>query len=392
MTQTKNPQDNTTSGAMPRRDFLKSAAVFAAAASAAPLCAQPKPPAPGAGAELLSVKRIWSATEKSDFRESEMVWFKGRFYASFLERGVARPDLGKKSSMPDGRLQIISSVDGEQWEPVRQFGIPGQDFRSPQITVTPDGRLLATATLGRGAVGGMAWFSTDGKTWSERINIAPPDLEFWDIGWKGNTAYVINYVARDEEPVRLYRSVRDVGDWNAKNGIRFEVVNPNLLPNGYPDGRTPVQARIRLVEPCLHFTDGGTCYVLTRRQSEIEGMATTGMMGISKPPYQNWKWTILKDKVAMPDMIRLPDGRFVAGTRLYRDLPKNVPGGRRTALVWVYPKEGRIEEIITLPSGNHTGSTGVVYKDGIIWVAYHSGHEGKLYTSTSIYLAKVRLK
>ena len=85
-------------------------------------------------------------------------------------------------------------------------------------------------------------------------------------------------------------------------------------------------------------------------------------------------------RIGGPHMIRLPDGRIVAATRLY-------DGSTRTSLSWLDPEAGTLEEFIKLPSGGDTSYPGLVYHEGVLWVSYYSSHEGK----TAIYLAQVRL-
>jgi hypothetical protein len=79
-------------------------------------------------------------------------------------------------------------------------------------------------------------------------------------------------------------------------------------------------------------------------------------------------------------MIRLPDGRLIAGVRLYE-------GGARTAIVRADEKTGKLTELVKLPSGGDTSYPGLVWHEGLLWMSYYSSHEGK----TSIYLAKAKL-
>ena len=79
-------------------------------------------------------------------------------------------------------------------------------------------------------------------------------------------------------------------------------------------------------------------------------------------------------------MIQLPDGRFVAGVRLY---DRRV----RTALCRIDAAEGTMREFLAFPSGGDTSYPGLVWHEGLLWVSYYASHEGK----TSIYLAKVKL-
>ncbi len=66
---------------------------------------------------------------------------------------------------------------------------------------------------------------------------------------------------------------------------------------------------------------------------------------------------------------------------------RNYVGGAKTRLWWLYPKTGKLETILTLPSGGDTSYPGLVWHDGLLWVSYYASHEGK----TSIFLAKVKL-
>jgi hypothetical protein len=103
-------------------------------------------------------------------------------------------------------------------------------------------------------------------------------------------------------------------------------------------------------------------------------------LGIARPPYARWQWKDLGAKIGGPNMLQLPDGRFVAAVRLY---DKRV----RTALCWLDPAAGKLTEFLTLPSGGDTSYAGLVLHEGLLWVSYYSSHEGR----TSIYLAKVQI-
>jgi hypothetical protein len=46
-----------------------------------------------------------------------------------------------------------------------------------------------------------------------------------------------------------------------------------------------------------------------------------------------------------------------------------------------------LKEVLALPSGGDTGGAGLAFHDGLVWVSYHSSHEGK----TGIYVARVKL-
>ena len=74
-------------------------------------------------------------------------------------------------------------------------------------------------------------------------------------------------------------------------------------------------------------------------------------------------------------MLRLPDERIV------------VADTSRTVLCWLNPSEETLTEFLALPSGGDTGSAGMVFYDGFLWVSYSSSHEGR----AMIYFAQVKL-
>ena len=79
-------------------------------------------------------------------------------------------------------------------------------------------------------------------------------------------------------------------------------------------------------------------------------------------------------------MTRLPDGRLVAGVRLY-------DGKVRTALLSIDAASGSAKELLSFPSNGDSSYPGLVWHNDELWVSYYSSHEGR----TSIYLARVRL-
>ena len=103
------------------------------------------------------------------------------------------------------------------------------------------------------------------------------------------------------------------------------------------------------------------------------------MIGVANPPYTDWDWKDLGVPIGGPELIRLPDGRFVAAVRLYDERV-------RTSLCWIDPEKGTLTELLALPSGGDTSYPGMVWHEGALWISYYASHEGK----TSIYLARVK--
>ena len=201
----------------------------------------------------------------------------------------------------------------------------------------------------------MAWTSRDGRDWGEGVAIGEPDVWLWRVAWRGDDAYGGGYATAGRKFARQYRG---------REGGGFEPLVATLFDRGEPN------------EAALAFLPDGTGLCLLRR----DGREATAQLGRAAPPYTDWAWKDLGVQVGGPALIRLPDGRLVAGVRLY-------DGKVRTALCWLDPGAGRLEEFLTLPSGGDTSYPGLIWHDGQLWVSYYSSHEGK----TSIYLARVKL-
>jgi hypothetical protein len=301
---------------------------------------------------LVEARRIWDQAPHNAF--TDLARFHDRWFCVFRE--------GQGHVSPDGALRLLTSPDGRAWSSAALLTIPGADLRDPKISITPDDRLMivAAAARDRRPTGeakhqSMTWFSGDGRQWDQGHAVADPDFWLWRVAWRDGKAYGVGYGCTPREKyICLYRG----------NGLVFEPIVAHLFDTGYPN------------ETGLAFNDDGTLFCLLRRD---EG-SRTGLLGRARPPYTNWTWLDLGVPIGGPQMIRLPDGRLVAGVRLYDSRV-------RTSLGWVDANAGTFREFLALPSGGDTSYPGLVWHDQALWVSYYSSHEGK----TSIYLAKVKL-
>ncbi len=297
--------------------------------------------------ELVEVRKIWDQAPHNAF--TGLARFQDRWFCAFRE--------GKGHVCPEGALRVITSDDGETWESAALLTSDNSDLRDAQLTVTPDGLLMlsgAEAMHDRSEYThqSLSWLSKDGRTWSDRHDIGDRNFWLWRVTWHKDTAYGIGYgVGKEKGSLRLYTS---------KDGKRFETLMNPMLESAYPN------------ESSIVF-DGDTAYCLLRQDP------ANGQFGIAKPPYTAWEWKDVGTRIGGPAMLRLPDGRLVAGVRLY-------DGAVRTSLGWVDPVSGKFTECLRLPSGGDTSYPGLVYHDGLLWMSYYASHEGK----SSIYLAKIR--
>jgi hypothetical protein len=272
-----------------------------------------------------TAKRIWDQAPHNAF--TDLVRFNDRWFCVFRE--------GQAHVSPDGALRVITSDDGEQWESAALITSSNSDLRDAKITVTPDGQLMlcgaeALRDKSRQTHQSLAWFSKDGRNWSEKHAIGDPDFWLWRATWHKGKAYGIGYGCGKEKSVRLYSS---------QDGKKFETLVERLHDVGYPN------------ETSIVF-EGDTAYCLLRRDGQ-GNEPNTGLLGVSQAPFTKWAWKDLGTRIGGPHMIRLPDGRYVAAVRLYDTRP-------RTSLCWVDPHAGKLTEFLNLPSGGDTSYAGLV--------------------------------
>ena len=309
--------------------------------------------APAPKLKLLEVRKIWDKAPHNAF--TDLIRFKGQWYCAFRE--------GLGHVCKEGKLRVIRSSDGQAWTSVALMDWEGGDVRDAALSDTGDGQLMLSGAVRllkpvKGQTHqSVSWLSPDGETWSGPYRIGDPNLWMWSATWHKGVGYSIGYSVTKKRFIRLYHT---------RDGKAWDTLADDIFPGGtYAN------------ESSLVFTDDDTCYCLLRRDSHT----ATGQFGISKPPYTKWTWKDLGVRIGGPKMIRLPDGRFLCGVRLY---DKKV----RTGLCWLDDEKGRLHEILTLPSGGDTSYPGMVLHDGVVWMSYYASHEGK----TSIYLANLKLE
>jgi len=303
-------------------------------------------------AELVECRRIWDRAPHSAF--TDLVHFKDRWYCVFRE---ARNHWGPGAS---GKIRVITSLDGRGWKSAALFSQKG-DLRDPKLSIHPDDKLMLlyfrrfnpTRFPEKDELQ-FVRFSVDGSQWGEPVTVGFPNRWLWRVTWHEGKAYGISHGGlKGNPPFSQPRSGRLLV---SVDGRAFEP----LADVGYGG------------ESTIRFTADGTALCLRRSKSN------RGLIGTSAAPYTQWEWKDLGTKIGGPNMIQLPDGRFVAAVRLY-------DGGVRTSLCWLDPNEAALTEFLKLPSGGDTSYAGLVWHEGLLWVSYYSSHEGK----TSIYLAKV---
>jgi len=308
---------------------------------------------------------IWKEAPHSAF--VDLIRFHDRFYCAFREGSGHVP--GETGS--DGTVRVIASADGAAWTSLASLAEEGVDLRDPKLSVTPDGRIMVV--VGGSVYDGRkllrrvprASFSNEVGTEFSRAEplrvdpvIAGEQDWLWRVTWHEGTAWGVLYQPAAEEEDWGLQLVR------SSDGVEWKHVHTFEL-DGKPN------------ESTLSFLPDGRMIVVVRR----EGGDRLGALGTAAAPYTDWTLRKLDRRLGGPDLVALPSGRWLLGTRQYGE------GGQyRTVLTRLDP-EGTTTPLCELASGGDTSYPGMVVHEGELWVAYYSSHEER----TAIYLARVPL-
>ena len=316
----------------------------------------------GPDLQLIEAKKIWDQGEHNAF--TDLVRFQDSFYCVFRE--------GEGHVCPEANIRIIRSKDGDSWESAGLLTLKGYDLRDPKIVVHPKEKQLMvlggaavreatkTATMQQSFVS----FSKDGNNWEPIQWVADRDWWLWRVTWFRGRAYGVEYDASFESRTQRRYGTRLV---RSKDGRQFETVVPQLFQESGP------------TEATVRFDKDGTCYCLQRRDGKE---TNTALIGISKPPYTEWKWNDLGVYFGGPNFIQVTEGLWLAAGRIMDDR------GARTVICRLDPDKANLTPLLTLSSDGDTSYPGMVWYENRLWISYYSSHEGK----TSIYLARVSVR
>jgi len=311
--------------------------------------------------QLVSAKKIWDGAPHNAF--TDLTRFGDKWFCTFREAdGHVRGN---------GSIRVITSTDGERWESAALLSEEGIDLRDPKLSLTPDGRLMLV--LGGSVYENKALkerqprvtFSKDGRTWTAPQRVLEKGDWLWRVTWHKGGAYGISYCNASKPTSTNEWTITLVA---SDDGVAFRPVAALAVP-----GR-PNEATVR-------FLTNNDCVALVRREGLAPNPDQDAWIGLSRPPYKEWRWHSAGMQVGGPNFLVLPSGALVASGRQNNAKPA-------TAKTFVGPMTlESVKAELILPSGGDCSYPGMVWHDGLLWVSYYSSHEG----NTAIYLAKVRL-
>lgn len=312
--------------------------------------------------KLLSVKKIWDQGEHNAF--TDLIRFRNHWFCIFRE--------GKAHADGEGKLRVLTSRDGETWESAALIELPGRDLRDAKLSIAPGNRLMlvcgAADANNRGANGeflSFVGFSTDGKQWGKLQQVTGFDGHtwLWRVVWHKGLAYGAAYSWTQDSSRRMWAVIA-----RSHDGVRYEKISKDFAD---------------MNEAALSFDEKGVLTVVFR----CVDRGAEATIAQARAPFTEWTTRPLKldewrSQLGGPAVLRLQDGRMIAGGRLYRDKEN------RTGLGLLDPASGKMTDLIVPPSNGDSSYPGFVWHGGKIWMSYYSSHEGK----TSIYLATLELR
>ncbi|MBN1347660.1 MAG: exo-alpha-sialidase [Phycisphaerae bacterium] len=297
--------------------------------------------------EVVSICKIWDQAPHNAF--TDLIRFGDQWLCTFRE--------ASGHAGPQGKIRIIASKDAKSWHSVALIAESGYDLRDPKLSLMPDGRLMLL-------MGATVWehakyltraprvaFSTNATQWTPLRKVLAEDHWLWRVTWHKGVGYCLSKLGEGNNPRRgfLYATTDGI-DWRWITEFNLDGVS----------------------ETTLRFLDN----------DEMVALIRPGYIGHSKPPYRDWKFHKMTQKIGGPNFIRLPNGRLWAAARLY-----GKDGRKATVLAEMTPDS--YTPVLTLPSGGDNSYPGMVWceAENLLYMSYYSSHEGK----ASIYLAKIRL-
>lgn len=311
------------------------------------------------GLPLYTVSKIWNLGNHNAF--TDLIEYEGKYFCVFREAGAHVP----QKSDEDGKIRILVSTDGVAWKSAALIAKDGYDFRDPKLSITPDGRLMV---LYGGAVyqNGQKLNHIDHVSFSENTEVKsftepqpillgpgiPSKCWLWRVTWDRYNGYGVAYHSSN-----IYLL-------STTNGISYTLVT-KLDVAGQPN------------EATVEILGNNKMRIIVRR----EASQANGYVGYNGRDYTEWNWTDMGARLGGPDLITLPDGKTIIGSRSFRD-------NKSYTSLFKLDNSNKMVHLLELPSGGDTSYPGLIVVNNELWVSYYSSHEGK----TSIYLAKVRYK
>lgn len=265
-----------------------------------------------------------------------------------------------------GQIVILYSRDAKKWNHFQTIKADNIDLRDPNLSVTPDGRLLLLCgarmynayedyyyTKSYHSIEKKGSFSA-----VQPVNI-PPEIDdpyccwLWKLTWKGEKGYGAAY--RSDGITNKLTLLTTV------DGINYEIV-------------ADISTDRVISETSIAILPDKEMIALFRSDRE-------GYICHSLPPYTEWKLKKTNIYLAGHDFV-ISDNQLICATRLTTNI------GERTAL-WFGDFDGNFQWSFILPSsgiGGDTAYSGIIEEKDKLLISYYSMNQT---SKPSIYLATI---
>jgi hypothetical protein len=211
----------------------------------------------------------------------------------------------------DGSITIITSNDWEEfsddinqsnWRLLSRVKMAHADLRDPKIYRTSKNKLILLATAKHQdrtpAHQTYLWRSVNGVQWSEPTAIANAGEWLWrltQITPNQDNYLGLAYSCNGSSPAYISTYQVNLTDF------QLQRYDKPAREDQYPN------------EHGLCFDQHGTAYCLLRRDAKT---ANSALLGSASPPYQQWQWSDLNERIGGPDCIYYK-GQIIAVVRKY---------------------------------------------------------------------------
>ena len=306
-------------------------------------------------AKLVMSAEVWASDKH--IVDSDIVRLDNQWIMAICENAQA--------DRREGVVRIIGSMDGSSWESKASIGSPtaGKLLSQPRITFQPGGQMMLTATAivankpavepipeFGGTVQTVAWYSGDGRTWSQSSPFGSENYVHGKAVWFDAQAYSYSRgcICGNAQTVKIVSI--------DKTGLAMKTVYTETFAAFFPD------------DASLMFAgDLGVC-LLSRMGAR--GEIQTGLIGKSRAPFNQWDWQESDSCFSSPNLIQLADKRVLVAVGLHTPRPRKM-------LCELNVDTGKLTELLVLPSMEAYSYSGMVVHDGHLWISSQQEHDGK---------------
>lgn len=331
---------------------------------------------PALGAEVWPVVR--DGLHNSN---THLIYWHDHFY---LVHARSRFHMGNEGS----RLVILRSRDAREWEEITTLGMPDADIRDPKFAAIGDRLLLyalPNSSFEPEPYGTVVSTSVDGANWTPFEPAGEPGWLLWEPKTRDGVTWYATAYWHEHGRSALFSSTDGIR-WAHVADIHEGDRNDETANEFLPDGRMLVTGRLEGDDRAWH--------------QGSKNAAT--LLAVAEPPYAEWTTVrSLTTRLDGPALFAYNGRVFAAGRYDPEGREKwygmsSLLGRKRTALYLVTP--GELIYLSDLPSAGDTSYTGVVQKNGDLYISYYSSDPTRDYAwllgavlPTDILMARVPL-